>query len=193
MRFRIVPCLLVLLAPIAIAAETTSVEKPARVVTTTVTAQAIVESIDPATRELKLIGADNRRFTVVADESIRNFDQIKPRDRINVEYLESVAMTVLPADKAAPDAMDPKVELAAVEVAPKGDKPGIKGVKVSEVTATIASIDRDDRTATLKLADGEVRTVKVNPSVRLDLVNVGDQVRVTTTRAVAIAVTSPTN
>ncbi len=83
--------------------------------------------------------------------------------------------------------------MAAVEVAPKGDKPGIKGVKVSEITATIVSIDREDRSATLKLADGEVRTVKVNPSVKLDLVDVGDQVRVTTTRAVAIAVTSPTN
>ena len=192
MRYNIISWLLVLLAPVAIAAETTSVEKPSRVVTTTVTAQAIVESVDPATRELKLIGADNRRFTVVADASIRNFDQIKPRDRINVEYLESVAITVLPAEKGA-DATDPKVELAAVEVAPKGDKPGIKGVKVSEVTATIVSIDREDRSATLKLADGEVRTVKVNPSVKLDLVDVGDQVRVTTTRAVAIAVTSPTN
>ncbi|MCZ6869280.1 MAG: hypothetical protein O7G84_07255, partial [Gammaproteobacteria bacterium] len=58
---------------------------------------AIVEAVNKETRELKLIGPDNRRFTVVADELVRNFDQIKPRDRITVEYLESIAIVVSPA------------------------------------------------------------------------------------------------
>jgi hypothetical protein len=170
------------------AAESATAVKPSRVIANTVKAQAIVESVNPETREVKLIGADNRRFTVVVDAQVRNFDQIRPRDRLNVEYLESVAIDVLPARSAvaAPDAAG-----AAVEVAPKGDKPGIKGVEVAEILATITSIDREARAATLLLADGEARTVKVGEEARLDLVDVGDQVRVTTTRAIAIAVTPP--
>jgi hypothetical protein len=172
----------------SLAAETGVAVKPARVITSTVKAQAIVESVNPKTREVKLIGADNRRFTVVADNQVKNFDQIHPRDRVNVEYLESVAITVLPAGNAAAP-----VSASKVEVAPKGDKPGIAGVDVAEVTATITSLDREARTATLSLPDGDVRTVKVGADARLDLVDVGDRVRVTTTRAIAIAVTPPSN
>src|SRR5262245_17315722 len=173
----------------ALAADTGGVAvKPARVITNTVKAQAIVESVNPKTREVRRIGADNRRFTVVADAQVRNFDQIKPRDRVNVEFLESVAITVLPAGNAAPPASASKVE-----VAPKGDRPGIGGVDVMEVTATITSLDREARIATLSLPDGDVRTVKVGAEARLDLVDVGDRVRVTTTRTIAIAVTSPSS
>jgi len=186
--FTRVPALLLLASAVQFvaAAETTTELKPMRIIANAVRAQAIVEAVNPATREVKLIGADNRRFTVVADEQVRNFDQIRPRDRVNVEYLESVAITVLPAGAAAPPAA-----ASEVEVAPSGDKPGIEGVEVAEITATIASIDRESRTATLVLPDGEARTVRVGEEARLDLVDVGDRVRVTTTRAIAIAVTPP--
>lgn len=178
----------VLVLQAGLVAEAADEVKPSRVITNTVKVQAIVESVNRETREVKLIGADNRRFTVVADAQVRNFDQIRPRDRLNVEYLESVAIDVLPAKSAtaAPDAAG-----AAVEVAPKGDKPGIKGVEVAEILATITGIDREARTATLLLSDGEARTVKVGEEARLDLVDVGDQVRVRTTRAIAVAVTAP--
>ncbi|MGB5630773.1 MAG: hypothetical protein WBM57_15505, partial [Woeseiaceae bacterium] len=80
--------------------ETTS--KPARVLSTLIKRAAIVESVNPDTRELKLLDAQGNRFTVVADESVRNFDQIKPRDRIVAEYLESVAVVIAPKGSKPP-------------------------------------------------------------------------------------------
>ena len=170
----------------AFAAESTTVGKPVRVTTNTIKAQAIVESIDAKTREIRLLAADNRRFTIVADASVKNFDQIHPRDRVNVEYLESVAVEVFAAGGAAPPAA-----LAAVDVAPKGDKPAIAGVAVAQIEATVTGLDREARRATLLFPDGSSQDVKVREEARLDLVNVGDRVRMTVTKAVAINVTPP--
>src|SRR5215471_5964295 len=121
----LIGALFILAAQAAFAAESTTAAKPSRVITNTIKAQAIVEAIDAKTREIKLLGADNRRFTIVADASVKNFDQIHPRDRVNVEYLESVAIEVFAAGTPSPPAA-----LGAVDVAPKGDKPAITGVGV---------------------------------------------------------------
>jgi len=167
-------------------AETETVQVPGRVVTATIQTAAIVEAVNKETRELKLIDAAGKRFTIVADESVRNFDQIKPRDRIVTEYLESVAIVVAPA--GAPELGSG----AAVELAPKGAKPSIKGVETMMVRATVESLNRTDRIATLRYEDGSTRTIKVGDDVPLDLVNVGDEVRLRITQAVAVSVRKPT-
>jgi len=163
-------------------AETETMQKPARVMTATVQSAAIVEAVNKETRELKLIDATGKRYTIVADEAVRNFDQIEPRDRIVMEYLESVAILVVPA--GAPELGD----AAAVELAPLGSKPGIAGVETILVKATVESLNLTDRIATVRYEDGSVRTVKVADDVPLDLVNVGDEVRFRITKAVAVSV-----
>ncbi len=177
---------LLIIAGISQAAET--VQKPARVTTTVVQTGAIVEAVNKETRELKLIGPDNRRFTVVADERVRNFDQIKPRDRITVEYLESVAIVVSPASSQG--TVD-EAELTAVTVAAPGDMPGVGVIEAKGVTAIVSAIDRVHRIATLTLPDGEIRTVRVQDDVALDLVNVGDRVTTVITQAIAVTVRPP--
>ena len=177
---------LLIIAGISEAAET--VQKPARVTTTVVQTGAIVEAVNKETRELKLIGPDNRRFTVVADERVRNFDQIKPRDRITVEYLESVAIVVSPASSQG--TVD-EAELTAVTVAAPGDMPGVGVIEAKGVTAIVSAIDRVHRIATLTLPDGEIRTVRVQDGVALDLVNVGDRVTTVITQAIAVTVRPP--
>jgi hypothetical protein len=162
------------------------VEKPARVISTLVKTAAIVEAVNKDTRELKLINAQGERFTVVADEAVVNFDQIEPRDRIVTEYLESVAIIVAPAGS------EPLIgDAAALEVAPRGDKPGVMGVETQVVVATITALNVADRLATLELENGEIRTIKVSEDARLDSVDVGDQVRLRLTRAVAVNVVKP--
>ncbi len=94
-------CVLASLAATVNAAET-SVAKPSRIVTAMVKSGAIVEAVNKETRELKIIDARGNRFTVVANELVRNFDQIEPRDRIVVEYLESVALVVAPEGSEPP-------------------------------------------------------------------------------------------
>ena len=171
---------------LSIAASAQTVDKPARVVSTTIQIGAIVESVNRETREIKLLDARGNRFTVVADERVRNFDQIEPRDRIVAEYLESVAVVVAPQGVEVPLG-----DAGAVAVAAAGDKPGIEGVQTYLVVGTIESINVSDRQVTVALDDGEVRTFKVADEARLGMVKVGDQVRFRITQALAVNVVRP--
>ncbi len=171
---------------LGVAASAQTVDKPARVISATIQRAAIVESVNSKTREIKLLDAQGNRFTLVADERVRNFDQIEPRDRIVAEYLESVAVVVAPAGSEIPVG-----DAGAVAVAAAGDKPGIEGVRTFLVVGTIESINLSDRQVTIALDDGEVRTVKVAAEARLGMVNVGDQVRFRITQALALNVVKP--
>jgi len=164
-----------------------TVDKPARVISSIVKKAAIVEAVNPETREIKVMDAQGNRFTVVADELVRNFAQIEPRDRIVLEYLESVAVVVAPAG-AEPPAFD---EISGLTVAPLGDRPGVTGVNTEVVTATVQSINMADRLVTLEGQSGEVRTIKVSDDARLDMVDVGDEVRFRITTAIAVNVVKP--
>jgi len=169
-----------------VSAGETTVSKPGRIVTALVKSGVIVEAVNKETRELKLIDARGNRFTVVADELVRNFDQIEPRDRIVVEYLESVALVVAPAGSELPIG-----DANLVRVAPAGDKPGVEGVETRVVVATVHSINAADRLVTLETEEGELSTIKVAEDARLDMVEVGDQVRLRVTRAIAVSVVKP--
>ena len=50
-----------------------------------VTASAIVTAIDKASRTVTLRKADGQSFTVVADDEVRNFDQIRVGDEVVIE------------------------------------------------------------------------------------------------------------
>jgi len=166
---------------------TKTVQVPGRVITSTVRTAAIVEAVNKETREIKVIDASGRRYSFVASDMVANFDQIEPRDRIVTEYLESVAIFVTPA--GAPEMGD----VSAVEIAPLGGKPGFAAADTFMVRATIESLNVTDRIATLRGEDGRVRTVKVADDVPLDLVNVGDEVRMRITEAIAISVVEADN
>jgi hypothetical protein len=166
---------------------TTIVKKPAKVMTSVVQTGAIVEAVNKKTRELKLIGPKNERFTLIADERIRNFDQIEPRDRIIVSYLESVAIMVAPPGAGQPDF----ASIGEVAVAAPGDRPGVEGAKTTIITATVEMIDRENQRATLRLPGNEWRTINVHDPAALEMVDVGDEVDVLISTAIAISVEPP--
>lgn len=163
------------------------VAKPARVISTIVKTAAIVESVNPETREIRLINSEGNRFTVVADDSVRNFDQIEARDRIIAEYLESVAIVILPHD-APPPEYDVEAE---VEIAALGDRPGMGAATTEVILAEVHGLNVADRLVTLKMQNGEIRTIKAADDAPLDLVDVGDQVQMRITKAVAVSVVEP--
>ena len=168
-------------APVA-DAETKTVQVPGKVTTSMVKRVAIVEAVNKETREIKVIDSSGRRFSFVAGDMVANFDQIEPRDRIVTQYLESIAIFVVPEGAPAlPDAM-------AVELAPLGDKPHVAMADTFMVSATIEALNVSDRIVTLRAEDGSVRTVKLAQDVPLDKVDVGDEVRLRITEAIAISV-----
>lgn len=160
----------------------TEVQVPGKVKTSMVQRVAIVEAVNKETRELKLINADGDRFSIYADDSVRNFDQLEPRDRIVVDYLESIAVFLMPAGK--PDFE----EITEVELAPLGGKPGIKAAETTVIDVTVEAINITDRLALLRTATGQLRSVKLSDRVPVEKIKVGDAVRMRITQAVAVSV-----
>jgi hypothetical protein len=156
--------------------------KPARVTTSTVQTGAIVESVNRDTRELKLIDAGGKRFSMTAGPEVVNFDQIEARDRIVVEYIEQLAVVV--TAPGAPELGD----AVAAKVAAEGEKPGMAVAQTSMVRVTVEDLDRDTRMAKLQREDGSSFMHQVAEDTPLDLINVGDEVRMRTTSAIAISV-----
>ena len=162
--------------------ELSSVSIPGRVITSTARREAIVESVNKETREIKVVDANGKIHTFVAGDMVANFDQIEPRDRIVTEYLESVAVFVAPAGTPAMG------DMGLVEVAPLGEKPGMAMADTFMVAATVDAIDTAARLVTLRGEDGFQTMVKVADDVDLGNVEVGDEVRMRVTEAVAIKV-----
>jgi hypothetical protein len=162
--------------------EVSTVSIPGRVVTSTARREAIVESVNKETREIKVVDANGKIHSFVAGEMVANFDQIEPRDRIVTEYLESVAVFVVP--EGTPEMGD----TGLVEVAPLGEKPGMAMADTYMVAAKIDAIDADSRVVTLRGRDGFQSAIRVADDVELANVKVGDEVRMRVTEAVAIKV-----
>ena len=163
-----------------------TVQKPARVITTVVKTEAIVESFDPQTRELKLIDAESNRLTIVVDERVGALDNLQASDRIVIEYLESVAIVVAPEGSELPIG-----DAGVLAASNDEERPALVSAETSVVVATVEAFNAEDRWATLRMEDGTLQSIMVSEDARLDLVKVGDQVRFRVTRAMAISVEEP--
>lgn len=162
--------------------ELSTVSLPGRVITSTARREAIVESVNKETREVRVVDANGKIHKFVAGDMVANFDQIEPRDRIVTEYLESVAVFVVPEGTPAMG------DMGLVEVAPLGEKPGVAVADTYMVAARIDAIDASERLVTLRGEDGFQSTVRVAGDVDLNELTVGDEVRMRVTEAVAISV-----
>ena len=162
--------------------DVSSVSLPGRVITSTARREAIVESVNKETREIRVLDSDGKLHRFVAGNMVANFDQIEPRDRIVTEYLESVAVFVVP--EGTPTLGD----MGLVEVAPLGEKPGVAVADTFVVAAKIDAIDVPNRVVALRGEDGFQTAIRVADDVDLDQLIVGDEVRMRVTEAVAISV-----
>ena len=145
-----------------------------------------VTALDLTKRTVMLEGPSGRVATVNA-KNARNLDQVKVGDTVKITYLEELAIFVRKTD-AAPQATEAK----AVELAPKGEKPGGVMTDTIEITANVEAIDYQTRAIALKGPLGNTRIFKVSDAVeRFNEVKVGDQVVVRVTEAIALAVVTP--
>lgn len=154
----------------------------------TITRQSImlatVKAIDYVKRTVTLLDAQgHQRSLVIAPEAV-NFAQVAKGDLVKVTLTEELIIFVQEAplgDSAA---------LLAATAAP-GSKPhAVVGETVQSV-AEVRAVDLTNHTATLRFADGSVRTVAVRPDVALSEASLGKTVVMQTTQAVAVAVDKP--
>ncbi len=163
-------------------------DKPAATVTTSVTHTAVVTKIDAKDRWVTLKMEDGSVLDVQAGPEVKNFAQIKVKDRVTFTQDDTVNIEVVPAGQAAPNVSGG----SAVTSAPLGAKP--MGIKVDTVTVSgaVTAIDYGKRLVTVKGPKGNLRTFEVGQKAKnFKNVKVGDVVVVTLTTATIIEVLPP--
>jgi Cu/Ag efflux protein CusF len=61
----------------------------------------------------------------------------------------------------------------------------------AHVTAKVKAVDLDQHKVTLEFSDGRTKTVAVRPDVKLSLIDIGREVDIQVTQAVALRVERP--
>lgn len=149
--------------------------------TTTVT--ATVTKIDHTTREVTVRTEDGSEVAFVADDRVKNLDQVKVGDTIKALYMEALAYEVKKGGKPL------GVEAEAVgATAEPGQKPAAGLGRQITATVVVTAIDPAASTVTFKGPAGNTRTIKVRKPEKLQGVAVGDAVDITYTEALAVTV-----
>lgn len=150
----------------------------------TVMAVATVEAIDLKKRVVTLKGPEGEIFDITAGDEVRNLAQVHVGDQVKVTYYESVAIEVRKPGKMPAGS---KVTVSG-ERAKLGEKPAAMVSGQATVSAMVEEIDAKNNYVTLKGPDGKSMFVVVNDPRTLVDVNKGDEVVITVTKALAIAV-----
>jgi len=184
--FSVLAAGLLFFSSVAVSAEDTSgTEKPGVMASELITLTATVEAIDLEKRLVTLKGPEGKTVTLKVDEQARNLAQVKVGDQVQAEYLQSVALYAQKPDGSLPAA----AEIAAIERAPAGEKPGMAAIDSRLITATVESIDLEKRTVALKGPEGKTLNLKVDERTpNLENLKAGDQVVARFTQAIAISV-----
>jgi len=143
---------------------------------------ATVEAIDQESRMITLRGPNGGRMTFKAGDRVKNLNQVHTGDKVVIDYYESLAIQVVKPGTSG-DARE-----TVIDSAEPGQQPAGAVMEKNTMTATIQQIDRSVPSITLKDHDGNSHTVRVRHPERLNLVKVGDTLKITYTQAVAVSV-----
>jgi hypothetical protein len=158
-------------------------EKPQYKAQNELSTTATVEAIDQKTRMVTLRGPQGNSVTFQASDSVKNLSQVHVGDKVLVHYYEALAINVKPPGEAINDSRTDVTGSAA-----PGETPAGIAARQTTITATVDSIDRNTQLVTLRGPAGNLKTVKVRNPKNLENVKVGDQVVITYTEALAVAI-----
>jgi len=187
-------------ALVGAAALTAQAQTPSAVTTTTdVTAMqgkvkavqttsmtATVLSVNMSYREVVLMDTAGKLHTVDVSDDVRNLDQVRVGDQITVEYTEAISLKLKKHVTNAP----PVSAEEAMMRAPKGAKPGAAVGRQVTAIASVVAVDAKKQVVTLRGPLGNEYDLSVQDPAQLKDIKAGDQVEVTYTEALAIAVKS---
>lgn len=162
-------------------------QSPSKVEAQKLSISATVEKIDTTKRELSVKDEQGHVLMMSVPEDVTRFDEIKKGDRINVDYFQSVAlsMTKSPEAGAQPSSNEAIAERYA------GNLPGgMVGRKIT-ATAEVIKVDRTDNRLTIKGPNGEIDTINVSdPAMQPELgkLHKGDHIKASYSEALAVSV-----
>jgi hypothetical protein len=157
-----------------------------QVVVDTTTTNATVVSINAAQRSLVLKYPDGQTTTYQAGPEVEKFSQIKVGDVVKGTLVDERALSL---DKTGA-LRSASVTDSAVAVS-NGVMPGVKTVHILSFTAKVLSLDPVGHQATLQMADGRTKTVRVRDAVNLADFSPGDTVSVRITQTTTLLVETP--
>ena len=145
--------------------------------------QANVDKIDYTARTLSIKSSDGKVNDFLVGPEVKNFNQIKVGDQVNVEAFTAVDFEVRKPTLEELELADTSIEIAAKASA--GQMPAAGAVKGQLKIATVEAIDKDKQTVSLKGIDpnGSVTVVKAKYPQNLSKVKVGDTIVVTVTQS----------
>ncbi len=152
---------------------------------------AVVQLVDLESRQVLLESESGRLMTIVAGPEVRNLAQIEPGDIVRAVHEQSVAVQMAESGQGAPDTQ----AVVAVGRAAEGERPAAFAGDAVRIVVRIVSFDPESKLVVFSAPDGFVHSVVVQkPEIQEFALGLtpGDEVEVTFTEAIAIAVIEPT-
>ncbi|WP_111494114.1 hypothetical protein [Marinobacter bohaiensis] len=144
---------------------------------------ATVKAIDYSERSVTLVDDNGGEKTITIGPEAVNFNQVEKGDQVNVEYAEETVVFLRELGEMANDG----AAGLATRAEEGGTPAGFAGA-TTEITALVTGVDLANHTATLMFPDGTEAEVPVRPDVALSDDQVGREVVIRTTAAVALSV-----
>ena len=161
----------------------------------TITMTGTVEEIKIPERVLLVVGPGGRTVVGVISPDVKDIKKIKRKETVTIEFTQEVAVALRKHD-GVPEAVENPFEKSETEdmgmnaptiaeqnwtaMTPSG---GVSGETTIEITATIAALNKRNRTVTFAGNQGRTRTIYVPPTVPgFDQLEVGDMVVIELTR-----------
>lgn len=155
-----------------------------------------VEEIIVPERVLMVVGPGGNTVVGVVSPDVKDIKKIKKKETVTIEYTQEVAVALRKAD-GVPEAVENQfsksetadmglnaptiAEQSWTNLTPSG---GTSNLTTIEITATIAGVNKRQRTVTFAGTGGKTRTIYVPPTVQaFDQLEAGDRIVIEVTRA----------
>ncbi|HEX4389525.1 MAG TPA: hypothetical protein VH109_12945 [Steroidobacteraceae bacterium] len=150
--------------------------------------QATVQSIDPKSREVTVVGPKGP-VTIFVGPEVKNFENLKVGDKVNISFYQGIAAQIA---KGGQKVSDPAASaFASGNAAGPGMTPGGVAGASATVTVKIEAIDLPTNTVAFKRSDGTTHIIEVkSPDMQkfIRTLKPGDHVNVTYTESVAVSI-----
>ena len=147
------------------------------------TSTSEVVSVDPATRMITLREEGEEPQTYTLGKDVRNLDQVKPGDRVKVDYYESTSIRTLPPGEVVNE------DVATLDRSEPGEKPGGWRRASARRPPPSPASSRARRSSWTRNAKGRLRTWKVRDAKQLENIRSGDRIQLTYASSLAVSVT----
>jgi hypothetical protein len=149
---------------------------------TVITVHGKIIAVDPAYKLVTLQGPSGKDVTLTVNNPY-NLGSLKAGDRYVAQFTESISVV-----GKGPSDTSPVTTLAAgLWTAAPGQIPGAAAAQQAQLVVVVAAIDAADQRVTLRAPDGSTENIHVTNPAALQGVQVGDQIAITLTQSVAIA------